>query len=186
VYEYEPPGVGDCTTSSGTYSERSEGCVGLISSGTSPEDSAFLDASETGGDVFFVTTAKLAAQDVDDAYDVYDAHECTSVEPCFAEPAAMAPPCATEASCRPAPTPQPAIFGTPASATFSGAGNVVPSGSPPVVQPKSLTRAQKLAQALDACKRKGRKRRAVCERRAKRRYGSAGKSAVASAERSRG
>jgi hypothetical protein len=186
VYEYEPPGAGDCTTSSETYSERSEGCVGLISSGTSPEDSAFLEASETGGDVFFVTTAKLAPRDVDDAYDVYDAHECASAAPCFAAPSAVTPPCVTEASCRPAPTPQPAIFGSPASATFSGAGNVVPSGSPPVVQPKSLTRAQKLTQALDACKRKGRKRRAVCERRARRRYRLAGKSAVAGAERSRG
>lgn len=186
VYEYEPPGVGDCTTASGTYSERSDGCVGLISSGTSPEDSAFLEASETGGDVFFVTTARLVPQDVDDAYDAYDAHECMAAAPCFAEPAAVAPPCATEASCRPAPTPQPAIFGVPASATFSGSGNVVSPGSPPVVRSKSLTRAQKLTQALDACKRKGRKQRAVCERRARRLYRLAGKSAEASAERSRG
>ena len=47
VYEYEPQGVGSCA--------RAGGCVSLISSGTSSEESVFLDASETGNDVFFLT-----------------------------------------------------------------------------------------------------------------------------------
>jgi hypothetical protein len=37
VYEYEPTGVGNCEVTSATYSERSGGCVNLISSGSSPE-----------------------------------------------------------------------------------------------------------------------------------------------------
>ena len=36
---------------------------------------------------------------------------------------------------------------------------------------KSLTRAQRLAAALEACHKKGRKQRMVCERRARRAYG---------------
>jgi hypothetical protein len=184
VYEYEPAGIGSCSASSTTFSERSGGCVGLISSGTSSEESVFLEASENGGDVFFLTQAKLVPQDLDTAFDVYDAHECTSVAPC-SPPAPVSPPaCSTGESCKAAPSPQPAIFGAPPSATFSGSGNVVSPGLPPtvVVKPKSLTRAQKLAQALRGCRKKGRGQRAVCERKARKRYGSlagrSGKAAV--------
>jgi len=35
VYEFEPPGVGDCSTTAKTYSPTSGGCVALISSGGS-------------------------------------------------------------------------------------------------------------------------------------------------------
>jgi hypothetical protein len=73
VYQYEPPGVGDCATSSSIYSSGSDGCVGLISSGTSSLESAFFDASENGDDAFFVTAAQLSYRDTDSAYDVYDA-----------------------------------------------------------------------------------------------------------------
>ncbi len=174
VYEYEPPGVGSCQTSSVTYSERSQGCIDLISSGTSGEESGFLDASGDGADVFFLTSAKLAAQDHDTAIDLYDAHECTSGSPCPPQPAATPPPCATGDACKPAPSPQPATFGAPPSATFSGAGNVTPgSGSPSGKQSarsKSLTHAQKLARALRECHRKQRVRRGTCERRARARY----------------
>ncbi len=135
VYEYEPAGLenaegkAQCTQSSATFSERSGGCVSLLTSGTSAQPSAFLDASENGSDVFFLTTAQLAPQDMDSAYNVYDAHECTSASPC---PSVLveSPPCVTEASCKPAPTPQPAIYGSPASATFSGAGNITPPPAP--------------------------------------------------------
>jgi hypothetical protein len=170
VYEYEPPGVGDCTRSSANFAERSEGCVGLISSGTSAREAAFLEASENGGDVFFLTSEKLSQQDYDDALDIYDAHECTGAAPCFTSPPVALPPCDTGDSCKPGPTPQPASFGAPASATFSGAGNVIPSPSPPAATPKSLTRAQKLARALKACRHGGSRGRTACERKAKKRY----------------
>jgi hypothetical protein len=174
VYQYEPPGVGGCEISSPTFGERSSGCVGLISSGSSAEESAFLDASESGGDVFMLTVAKLSGQDVDTALDVYDAHECSAASPCIRPPAAQPPPCTTGDSCKAALTPQPAIFGSPASATFSGAGNIGPSITSSVKRkhftPKGSTRAQRLAKALKACGRKPKHKRAVCERQARARY----------------
>jgi hypothetical protein len=136
VYEYEPAGVGSCTSEADTYHEKTGGCTSLISSGTSAEESAFLDASETGGDVFFLTTSKLAPQDFDNAYDVYDAHECTTAAPCFPAPVEQPPACTTESSCRAAPSPQPSLFGSPPSATFSGAGNVAAPAAP-ALKPKA-------------------------------------------------
>ena len=176
VYEYEPPGVGDCTTASAGFSEGSDGCVGLISSGSSAEESAFMDASEGGGDVFFITLSKLVSQDFDKALDVYDAHECTSASPCAPPTATIPPVCSTGDACKAAPTPQPAIFGAPSSATFSGAGNVSPSVPSSVAKaPKSkpLSRSQKLARALKACAKKRRAQRTTCIRSAQKRYGKA-------------
>jgi hypothetical protein len=173
VYEYEPSGVGDCTTSYPTFSEHSGGCVSLISPGTSPTESAFLDASENGDDVFFLTAERLVPQDVDAAKDVYDAHVCSGQAPCYNAPVA-APACTTADACRAAPTPQPTAFGLPASGTFSGAGNVTPTTSSSTIRAKTLTRAQRLAGALTACHkryRSGKRRRAMCERQARKQYG---------------
>ena len=106
VYEYEPVGEGTCTTATSSgdavYSGSAEGCVGLISSGTSNAESAFYDASESGGDVFFVTTGRLVSEDYDKSYDVYDAHVCTSTVPCRTSPVPP-PPCdrVTRARLRP-------------------------------------------------------------------------------------
>ena len=72
VYEYEPKGVGGC---------QKESCVGLISSGASGHESAFLDASESGDDVYFITAERLVATDLDTNYDVYDARACTAESP---------------------------------------------------------------------------------------------------------
>ncbi len=155
VYEWEPEGVGGCTsmTSSATDVYVKEiagspdgGCVGLISSGTSSGESAFFDASENGDDVFFDTTAKLTSEDEDKAYDLYDAHVCTVEVPCKPAPVSP-PPCDSGDSCKAAPSPQPAIFGAPPSATFNGAGNVAPA-------PTSST-SKRTTKALE-CK-KGRK-----------------------------
>jgi hypothetical protein len=171
VYEYEPEGVGSCTQSGETFDIHAGGCVGLISSGSSPEESAFLDASETGDDVFFLTKAQLAPQDFDTALDVYDAHVCSAQAPCFPVSPVAPSACATGEACKPAPTPQPPIFGLPSSATFSGAGNITSPKAAPAVTPKSLTRAQKLARALSACRKKKRpKQRAACERKARSQY----------------
>jgi DNA-binding beta-propeller fold protein YncE len=177
VYEYEPPSAGDCSASSPSFGERSGGCVALISSGTSPEESGFLDASEDGSDVFFLSAAKLTRADKDTALDVYDAHVCSAGSPCIPEPAAPPPPCSTEASCRPAPAPQPEIFGFPASATFSGTGNLAPT-TPTQPKPKSAAqiRAEKLARALKACHaKKNKHQRKACEKQAQRKYGPVGK-----------
>jgi hypothetical protein len=162
VYEYEPEGVGNCGASSssgsvvftpvrdfeasGRSGVQGAGCVGLISSGTASVGSSFLDASQNGGDVFFLTTSKLVPQDADSAYDVYDAHECTVSSPC--RPAVVgAPSCETEASCRPAPSPQPPLYGSPPSATFSGPGDLAPPSSPPVAK-KVVKRSLKCGKGL--------------------------------------
>jgi hypothetical protein len=174
VYEYEPPGVGDCSSSSSSFDQPAGGCVGLVSSGTAAGESAFLDASESGDDVFFLTGGRLLPdQDVDNALDVYDAHVCPSAASCPSS-SGSSPPCATADACRSGPSPQPQIFGAPASSTFSGPGNL----APPPPRPR-LTRAQKLAKALAACHRKykrstkqARRRRRACERRAQKLYGA--------------
>jgi hypothetical protein len=170
VYQYEPAGVGGCGEGGAGFSEVSGGCVNLISSGQSSQESAFMDASEGGNDVFFVTSSKLVSVDYDNAYDVYDAHVCTSSVPCRSEPVSP-PECTSGDSCKAAPTPQPTLFGPSPSATFKGVGNVtpVPQAS---VEPKALSRAALLSRALRAC-RHGRSKhvRRVCERRVKRRYG---------------
>jgi len=193
VYEYEPQGMGpggaQCGpgASSGSVvyeparsfevngkkGESGAGCVSLISSGSSNQESAFLDASESGGDVFFLTSSKLVPADFDNALDVYDAHECTGESPCLPEPAAAPPACDTEASCKAAPSPQPPIYGASGTATFSGPGNPSP---PPAPAPKAKTaaevRAEKLARALKQCKKdRSKKRRARCEQAARKAYG---------------
>jgi hypothetical protein len=172
VYEYEPPGEGSCNASGATFSERSEGCVDLVSSGSSSEESAFLDASESGGDVFFLTAAKLAPQDYDTSFDVYDAHECTVGSPCT-NPSSAPAPCTTPEACRAPSAPQPAIFGAPASQTFSGGGNLAPAPAVTVkAKAKPLTRAQQLATALKACKREPKRKRPACEQQAHKKYGA--------------
>jgi hypothetical protein len=164
VYEYEPSGVGSC--------EDGTSCLSLISAGASNEESVFLDASVSGDDVFFLTASGLVPQDQDGALDVYDAHVCTAVLPCAANPPTAPPPCVTAESCRAAPTLQPTIFGAPASATVSGAGDVPATPTVSSKKAKPLTRAQRLSKALKACrvKRSGR-RRAVCEAEAHKKYG---------------
>jgi hypothetical protein len=182
VYEFEPEGVGACSSAVSSpriVFERElagspvNGCVGLISSGEGSEEAGFLDASESGGDVFFVTSSKLVPEDVDTARDVYDAHECTSAAPCFPTPVTEPPPCETGESCKPAPTLQPSIFASPASTTFTSAGNVKPAATPVVkAKAKPKTRAQKLTAALKLCKRdKQKARRQACEKAAKKKYG---------------
>lgn len=183
VYEYEPPGVGSCTASSVTFAVRSGGCVNLISSGSSAEESAFVDASETGGDAFFITYSKLLPQDFDNAPDVYDAHECTANVPCYPMPPAVPPVCATGDACKAAPTPQPSLFGPAPSATFSGVGNVSPPSPGGGVRVKSLTRAQKLERALRECRKRSRKQRATCRRAERKRFGPVAGSHKASAKR---
>ena len=199
VYQWEPEGDGPedagCGPAAGSGSVVFEpagqvevegrtvtedaGCVGLISGGESAQESAFLDASETGGDVFFMTTARLSPSDTDDAYDVYDAHECTSSSPCPPSQRTTPPPCTTEAACKAAPEPQPGIYESPSSATFQGPPNPTPPLPAPTPAGKAKTktaaqlRAEKLANALKACRKKrpGRKRQ-LCEKAAHKAYGA--------------
>jgi hypothetical protein len=73
VFE-SPEGLvaGDSNAAFDVY-EWDGGSVGLVSSGVDADESAFVDASESGGDVFFTTRARLVERDRDDLVDVYDA-----------------------------------------------------------------------------------------------------------------
>jgi hypothetical protein len=182
VYEFEPAGVGSCTnsTDSGTQiyvgevaGSSVEGCIGLISSGTSSEESAFLDASgkgqggEESEDVFFMTAAKLSGADVDGAVDIYDAHTCSSASPCPPAAGPVPPACTTAESCRAASPPQPAIYGAPSSETFSGAGNLptAPLHSAVVKRSVKCARGKKLSHGR--CVKKGKKKKKARAHRSK-------------------
>jgi hypothetical protein len=155
VYEYEPASVGNCTSTSLTFSARSLGCVGLVSSGQSATVSTFMDASENGDDVFFVSTARLTGEDYDTGYDVYDSHACSIAAPCQTVPVSP-PPCTSGDSCKAAPSPQPAIFGPAPSATFSGVGNVVEEAKKGVVKRKKKIKGKSKRHAKPK-KHKGKK-----------------------------
>lgn len=142
----------------------------MIASGKSSHESAFLDASESGDDVFFLTADQLVPPDTDTEVDIYDAHECTTQSPCIPPPAGSPRQCEGDA-CQ-SPPPQPGIFGAPASSTFNGPGNLTPATAVKA-KAKPLTSVQKLAAALKVCKRdKSKKRRVVCEKVARRRHGA--------------
>ena len=177
VYEYEPPQGDDsppndsCDETSPTYDPLAAGCVSLISSGASPEESAFIDASETGDDVFFLTGSRLSPLDTDGALDVYDAHVCTSESPCPPPPPPPPPSCQGEACQAPAVAPE-AV--TPSSLAFSGAGNAAPPTTTTVApKAKRPTRAQMLANALRSCaKKRSKRKRTLCEKQARHAYGA--------------
>lgn len=162
TYEYEPQGVGNCV--------RSVGCVDLISSGRDAFDSNFVGIDESGRNVFFTTRDQLVPKDKDGLIDLYDAREGggfpSEMEAGHAE-------CSGE-SCQPFPN-QP-NGAAPASLSFEGPGDLTPP--PPLlkmpVKPgaKSSTSTQKLLLALRTCKSKPSKRkRAACEKTARKHYG---------------
>jgi hypothetical protein len=132
----------------------------LISTGTSPDDSWFMDASLNGGDVFFTTRQQLVGWDVDQEYDVYDAR----IGGGFPDPPLPAPPCVAD-TCRTGPATPPPLQST-ASATFTGTGNA-PEPAKPSAKPKPRT----LTQALRTCrKQRSKKTRGSCERKAHRQF----------------
>ena len=114
--------------------EYEDGGQSLISSGTSPRASTFQGASESGDDAFFQSRQQLVPQDDtgEEARVIYDAH----VGGGFPAPAAPSP-CTTADACRVPVAPLPSVFGAPASATFSGAGNLAPPPAAPAVKPKA-------------------------------------------------
>ncbi len=158
VYEWERDGSGSC--------RQDDGCIYLLSGGTSTSASWLLDASANGDDVFIATRAQLTPQDRNDNYDVYDVR--VGVPP----PTSLT---CEGSGCQGIP-PAPPIFATPASVTFGGVGNFEPAmvTKPPS---KTVNRGRRLAKALKACraKRDGRNKRVLCEGQARRRYDSKSK-----------
>lgn len=95
---------------------ESSGCLSLISSGQSSQDSEFLDATPDGRDVFFATASSLVPQDPG-LIDVYDAR----VDGGFASASAPRASCEGEACQSP---PAPPNDQTPSSATYNGPENL--------------------------------------------------------------
>ncbi len=114
VYEWEATGSGSCSTESPSYFAQNGGCLYLISSGDSAQESEFWEASPDGRDVFFTTSSSLVPQDPGSA-DLYDAR----VGGGFPQPLAKAP-CEGEACQSPPPPPR---FSVPASSSYRGPGN---------------------------------------------------------------
>jgi hypothetical protein len=160
VYEWQPSeGRQQCQAQLGgeVYVSESEGCLGLISSGKSAKDAEFIDASESGSDVFFTTAASLVPQDYG-LVDVYDAR----IDGGFPPPPGPPPGCEGEA-CQPAPPPH--DDQTPASASFKGPGNPQ-TKSPRPSCAKGKARRHGRCVKRHAKKQKQKQKRANHERRA--------------------
>ncbi len=149
VYQWEAPGSGDCEGGGYAYVQSAGGCVGLVSSGESPQASEFVDASASGGDVFFKTTESLVPQDPG-LLDIYDAR----VEGGLPSP----PPPAPEPSCEDEECMGPAGSEpgqpTPQSLTFVGPGNVVEKGTKPKKCPKGKHKARRKGKVVCVKKKK--------------------------------
>ena len=106
VYEWKSDGSGGCA--------QPAGCMDLISGGDVAHDAYFLDASETGDDVFFTTREQLLPTASGESVKLYDARVNGGI-PEF-------PLACTGTGCQGVPPASP-IFATPASVTFGGVGN---------------------------------------------------------------
>jgi hypothetical protein len=169
VYEWERVGTGSCESTSAGFSEQDGGCLYLISTGQRMERSYFGNADPEGKNVFFFTREPLVGQDKDENFDLYDARAEGGIE--AQNPPPLSVPCAEESACRGPSSSVPSVFGSPSSAMFSGAGNL--PAPPAVFTPpkKTVTRTERLAKALRACRSKPRSKRSSCEATARKRYG---------------
>jgi hypothetical protein len=170
VYEYH---------SSGSIAD---GSVHLLSDGADIQPfrsltcgAEFLDMDASGANILFFTADPLLASDTDGVQrDVYDAR----VGGGFPLPAV---PAGCEGDACLGVLGSPPLLTGPASMGGAGVGNLSGAISPSVVgaRAKSLTRAQKLARALRACRAKHGRGRGVCEAQAHRHYGRAVKAVKA-------
>jgi hypothetical protein len=149
VYEWEEDGVGGC--------HKEEGCVLPISDVAGAYESHFVDAGPNGDDVFIATADQLVSSDTDYRADVYDVR----VGGGFPVPP-TSPECNNGDSCKPPVSPQPSIFGSAGSATFSGPGNATP------IPPPSAPPSKKVAKKTVKCKKPKKRAREKCLRSAKR------------------
>jgi hypothetical protein len=158
VYEWERPGSGECS--------ETEGCVYILSGGVE-YPASLLDTSANGNDAFFVTRERLVPEDRNENVNLYDARVDGALP--------VSPPECVGTGCQGPPAAAP-LFATPASVTFAGVGDFPPPTTTPVIGAKKakarpLTRTQKLARALKACRKKPKgDARSVCESRAHKQY----------------
>jgi hypothetical protein len=156
----------------GNVYEYEGGAVHAISAASGGYESFFLDASPTGENVFFASADRLLPEDPGGNTVVWDARE----EGGFPVTVASSGPCESGESCQSLAA-TPVRVSESGSGTFSGPGNVVSSVVVPVVpvvkpKPRPLSRAQRLSKTLKVCRRdKAKKKRVVCERVARKRFG---------------
>ncbi len=151
VYQWEAEGTGTCG--------EAGGCIDLISTGTSPQRSEFVDASATGDDVFFSTASSIHPQD-EGQVDIYDAR----VGGGFPSPPPPPPPGRIA-------IPDP-VKVTPASAIFRGPGDPAPRRDCRILARRAtrLARRAKQTESAALSKRAKRLKRRVANcRRANRR-----------------
>jgi hypothetical protein len=112
--------------------EYEEGQVRPISDVAGNAASFFLDASPSGDDAFIATADQLLPSDTDFRIDAYDV-KLGGGFPVLVAPSA----CENGDSCKAPVSTQPGVFGAPATATFSGAGNPAPA-----VKQRSVAKAK--------------------------------------------
>jgi hypothetical protein len=127
VYQWEAAGEGGCAKGSPSFSAANGGCVDLISSGQSAQDSEFVDADPSGGNAFFTTLSSLVDQDPG-LIDVYDAR----VNGGLPGPSTPSGECEGAACQGFHPAPEDA---TPASAAPAGDGNLSETANGPGRRP---------------------------------------------------
>jgi NHL repeat-containing protein len=154
VYQWEEAGAGGCDEEDADFAASAEGCMELVSSGQSPQDSHFVEASPTGHDVFFATVASLLPQDYG-LFDIYDAR----VGGGLPIPPPPAPPCEGDACHAQAATPEEP---TPASSSYVG----------PPAAPSAGSRKGRCAKGERRVGKKG-KSRCVPKRKKQRHHGRA-------------
>lgn len=106
------------------YAAALGGCLSLISSGSSNQDSEFLDADPSGANVFFATGQSLLPQDPGQI-DIYDARENGGLP----TPSTPGPECEGRVACQ-GETPATPAVSDPASSTYEGPGNLAPKTCP--------------------------------------------------------
>ncbi len=157
--------------------EYEGGNVYLISAGEEavpfhyPDGSGLFGFDRSGESVFFASPTSLVPQDTDTQVSWFDARAgggfAAQGSPQSCQPGACQGPLGSS----------PALSSTAGSESTSGGGNLAPPAVSVTHKPKPLSRAQKLARALKACKKKKRpKQRAVCERIAHKQFGPTKKS----------
>lgn len=157
IYEWEAGGEGSCDPKGAYYFPQNGGCVYLISSGKSPTESEFWEASPDGRDVFFTTEASLLPQDPG-LIDLYDAREGGG----FPQPIPKAP-CEGEACQNP---PAPPALPTPSSMAYSGPEN--PPGGKRSRCPKGKRKVRRAGK--DRCVKKRVRKKSGQQRRTNRNW----------------
>lgn len=165
VYEWETDGEGTCRSEA-----QNGGCLYLISSGTSNEQSYLGDASANGDNIFFFTRQALTPTEAGNNINVYDARTCNKGDPTCETPTPVTlAECIEECAAPDNPAP---LAPTPSSTQLTGNGNLPAPRTTPTPPPAAHKPTTKLAAALKACRTKHNKhKRTACETQAHKRYG---------------